>query len=374
MDTQDIQPDEAAAPPLPGQHNSLQPAYAALSGSGYPYSISPAALHYPTLLPSPALTPTGPPQLAGLSPASLAPPVPGQPARTAPPDHALSLSSAVESARWNGDFPSLSQPVLPVAFSAPALPPPLFSDAFTSGGAAAFSHLPTAATVGSVLASVPSLAGPSPPANALHLRRNSSDLEGPLGFQSRIKPFISKLLHLLSRPDAYADCITWDGEGKAFIVHHCQRFHSEVLPRVFGHQNSASFTRQLNVYGFRRLTNTELVARIDVKSTQDYSGWIHDAFTRGDRASLHLLTPRPSRARLAKKEEKARKAEAAAYEDGDDSAVGGHGVGERRASRDSQASSGTGSAFSTPLMGSHRMLEQEMTEEDVQQQQQQHGW
>lgn len=60
----------------------------------------------------------------------------------------------------------------------------------------------------------------------------------------------------------------------------------------------------MQVYGFRRLSNAELMSRIDVKSQEGYSGWSHALFTRDDKSSLHLLNPRPSRARMLKKAEK----------------------------------------------------------------------
>jgi len=42
-----------------------------------------------------------------------------------------------------------------------------------------------------------------------------------------------------------------------------------------------------------------------ISSTADYSGWRHPLFTRHDPTQLHLLNPRPSRARQLKKDQKA---------------------------------------------------------------------
>ncbi|GAA5874729.1 hypothetical protein JCM1840_000417 [Sporobolomyces johnsonii] len=145
-------------------------------------------------------------------------------------------------------------------------------------------------------------------------RTSFSDFEGEqslvdsgIGLSSRVKPFIGKLFHLLSHPESYRDVIVWDEQGLAFICHHGRRFTSEVLPQLFGHGNVSSFTRQLNVYGFTRLTASDLLARLDVASTQDYSGWSHPQFRRDNgKGALHLLSPRPSRARLRKKAEKQR--------------------------------------------------------------------
>ncbi|CEQ41030.1 SPOSA6832_02708, partial [Sporobolomyces salmonicolor] len=152
-------------------------------------------------------------------------------------------------------------------------------------------------------------------------------VDSGIGLSSRVKPFIGKLFHLLSHPESYRDVIVWDEQGLAFICHHGRRFTSEVLPQLFGHGNVSSFTRQLNVYGFTRLTASDLLARLDVASTQDYSGqslslpaphcarshpsehpgWTHPQFRRDNgKGALHLLSPRPSRARLRKKAEKQR--------------------------------------------------------------------
>ncbi|GAA5866362.1 hypothetical protein JCM8547_000753 [Rhodosporidiobolus lusitaniae] len=198
----------------------------------------------------------------------------------APAGPELSLEGAVDSARWTGNLPSLVIP--PVRL--PDLPP-----------------------VGQV--STKRASGPTPRRNSKEALLADGLLQGPTGVQSRIKPFIAKLNHLLSRPDLYADCLTWDSEGAAFLVHHCSRFHEQVLPSSYGHGQSASFSRQLNVYGFRRLSPTELSARLDLPITANYSGWMHPLFRRGaSAATLQQLNPRPSRARAVAKEEKARAA------------------------------------------------------------------
>ncbi|GAA5997363.1 uncharacterized protein JCM10292_000205 [Rhodotorula paludigena] len=124
-----------------------------------------------------------------------------------------------------------------------------------------------------------------------------------------VKPFISKLYHLLSHPDSYQDCVVWDGSGNSFIINSNKRFARDVLPQVFGHSNIASFTRQLNVYGFRRMSTAELMSRVNVTSPETYSAWQHALFTRDDCTTLHLLCPRPSRARVLKKAANAEKQE-----------------------------------------------------------------
>ncbi|BGP70816.1 hypothetical protein NBRC10513v2_004177 [Rhodotorula toruloides] len=238
---------------------------------------------------------------------------------TLPPDHSPALLGAVESSRWTAtQMPSFARAAFsfPLSPTSPTYPPhhPLLS-ASTSPSPVIAQQLAASPTltVGEVLGAFPSVADDATPlpARTLAARRGSSGgfeadsvVEGPIGLTPRVKPFIAKLNHLLGHPESYRDCIVWDSPGEAFIVNANKRFCDEVLPRLFGHRNLASFTRQLNVYGFRRLSNSELMSRIDVKSQEGYSGWSHSLFTRDDKSSLHLLNPRPSRARMLKKAEK----------------------------------------------------------------------
>jgi len=63
-------------------------------------------------------------------------------------------------------------------------------------------------------------------------------------------------------------------------------------------------THRTQVYGFRRLSAAELVARVDIDTADGFSAWSHPDFTRDDKSTLHRLTPRPSRARQLKKAKK----------------------------------------------------------------------
>ncbi|XP_071293808.1 heat shock factor protein 2 isoform X6 [Agelaius tricolor] len=48
-----------------------------------------------------------------------------------------------------------------------------------------------------------------------------------------------------------------DTNGKSFLVLDEQRFAKEILPKYFKHNNMASFVRQLNMYGFRKVVHVD---------------------------------------------------------------------------------------------------------------------
>ncbi|KPV78230.1 uncharacterized protein RHOBADRAFT_50725, partial [Rhodotorula graminis WP1] len=116
-----------------------------------------------------------------------------------------------------------------------------------------------ALTVGDVLGSVPGVPAASSASHRgpfAHLAsqagpdggfENEHVVEGLIGLAPRVKPFVAKLSHLLSQPHNFQDCVVWDSSGASFILNANERFVGDVLPRLFGHGNVASFTRQLNL-------------------------------------------------------------------------------------------------------------------------------
>ena len=46
----------------------------------------------------------------------------------------------------------------------------------------------------------------------------------------------------------------WAEDGQSFVVLDTGRFSSEVIPRAFKHNKWSSFVRQLNNYGFRKMS------------------------------------------------------------------------------------------------------------------------
>ena len=56
--------------------------------------------------------------------------------------------------------------------------------------------------------------------------------------------------------DGYGDVVGWQPHGRCFLVRQPERFR-ELLPRYFTLSKIASFQRQLNLYGFKRLTRQD---------------------------------------------------------------------------------------------------------------------
>ncbi|KAJ4971874.1 hypothetical protein NE237_004973 [Protea cynaroides] len=66
-------------------------------------------------------------------------------------------------------------------------------------------------------------------------------------------PFLSKTYMLVGDPSTN-HIISWNSDGTSFIVWKPAEFSSDLLPTLFKHSNFASFVRQLNTYGFRKVT------------------------------------------------------------------------------------------------------------------------
>lgn len=89
-----------------------------------------------------------------------------------------------------------------------------------------------------------------------------------------VKPFPLKLHEMLDQieDEGLASVVCWQPHGRAFMVRKPREFVEYVMPKYFNQSKFASFQRQLNLYGFRRLT-----------SGRDKGGYYHELFLRGKR-------------------------------------------------------------------------------------------
>ena len=86
------------------------------------------------------------------------------------------------------------------------------------------------------------------------------------------EPFPEKLHRMLRETEerGESDLVSFFPHGRAFMIHHVERFCREIMPRYFKQSRLSSFQRQLNLYGFTRIT-----------SGQDTGGYYHELFLEG---------------------------------------------------------------------------------------------
>lgn len=82
-------------------------------------------------------------------------------------------------------------------------------------------------------------------------------------------PFPEKLHEVLS-DDKYSDIISWQPHGRCFLLHKPQEFLQSIMHKHFRQSKLTSFQRQLNLYGFCRIT-----------TGPDKGSYYHELFLRG---------------------------------------------------------------------------------------------
>lgn len=86
-----------------------------------------------------------------------------------------------------------------------------------------------------------------------------------------VAPFPLRLHDMLFQ-NKFPDIISWAPHGRSFFVHKPKEFQSKVLCKYFNQTKYRSFQRQLNLYGFRRITREA-----------DRGGYYHELFLRNRR-------------------------------------------------------------------------------------------
>lgn len=132
--------------------------------------------------------------------------------------------------------------------------------------------------------------------NAPYFDASSLEDPDPLALTTRrtrggvTEPFPEKLYRMLRETEeaGESDLISFFPHGRAFAIHHVERFCREVMPRYFKQSRLSSFQRQLNLYGFTRIT-----------SGPDTGGYYHELFLKGRPALvIHMRrvgVPKPTR-------------------------------------------------------------------------------
>ncbi|KAM3596036.1 uncharacterized protein V6R79_007273 [Siganus canaliculatus] len=109
-----------------------------------------------------------------------------------------------------------------------------------------------------------------------------------------VPAFLTKLWTLVEDPET-DPLICWSPSGTSFHVFDQGRFSKEVLPKFFKHNNMASFIRQLNMYGFRKVVHIEQGGL--VKPERDDTEFQHPFFVRGQEQLLENIKRKVSSGR-----------------------------------------------------------------------------
>lgn len=99
---------------------------------------------------------------------------------------------------------------------------------------------------------------------------------------SSVPAFLSKLMRMVDNPDTDY-LISWTERGTSFVIKNQQQFTQSLLPYYYKHSNMASFIRQLNMYGFRKVIGLVAGALKGEKEEQEFA---HPFFLKGQE---HIL-------------------------------------------------------------------------------------
>lgn len=69
-----------------------------------------------------------------------------------------------------------------------------------------------------------------------------------------VPAFLRKLWKIVNDP-TIDDLVGWCPDGESFVIRNPPEFCYNLLPIYYKHNNMSSFIRQLNMYGFHKLTN-----------------------------------------------------------------------------------------------------------------------
>lgn len=90
--------------------------------------------------------------------------------------------------------------------------------------------------------------------------------------------FLEKLNDILDENLGFSEFISWQPNGKSFLIKDAIGLSRYVLPQYFKHNNLQSFIRQLNMYCFRK-TNHD----------SNHREFQHEHFQKNRKDLLHLI-------------------------------------------------------------------------------------
>ena len=105
------------------------------------------------------------------------------------------------------------------------------------------------------------------------------------------RPFIMATYAMVSAP-AFAQGVGWTDDGKGLEIRDVSYFCDSVLPHFFRHCNLASFSRQLNMYGFEKERYNAPV---------DSHVFVHPNFQRNRPDLLTIIERKPIASKSAKR-------------------------------------------------------------------------
>ncbi|KAJ0182498.1 hypothetical protein K1T71_001867 [Dendrolimus kikuchii] len=92
-----------------------------------------------------------------------------------------------------------------------------------------------------------------------------------------VPAFLGKLWKLVNDSETN-HLISWSPGGKTFVIQNQADFARELLPLYYKHNNMASFIRQLNMYGFHKITSVE---NGGLRYEKDEIEFSHPCFMKG---------------------------------------------------------------------------------------------
>ncbi|XP_053967092.1 heat shock factor protein isoform X1 [Anastrepha ludens] len=113
----------------------------------------------------------------------------------------------------------------------------------------------------------------------VHLKQETTTKEQMHTFSETgagVPAFLAKLWRLVDDPDTN-HLICWNKDGRSFIIQNQAQFARELLPLNYKHNNMASFIRQLNMYGFHKITSID---NGGLKFDRDEMEFSHPCFKR----------------------------------------------------------------------------------------------